>query len=81
MEIQGNSSNQQMQAAARHRNAIQIHQDMVRMSLKKTESIPEMLTAAPLIIGLMGPIRVIGFSDAALDMKLRQPMNGFKHLK
>lgn len=55
-------------------------QQELRESLKQNQSLPELLTSAPLAINFLGQLRLLVFSENAVRITLQQPDKSFKYL-
>ena len=68
--------------AAMKKTAANRVQEELLLSLKQTNSLPELLTTAPFAINFLGQIKLLAFSDNALRISLQRPEGGrFKHLE
>lgn len=66
-------------AVSRRNAAEQVMKDL-RMSLQQEDCLPTTLLEAPLVIRLLGEVKLMAFSDVALRIRLDEPRSGFKHL-
>ena len=69
-------------ALAEESTADRIQQEL-RLSLKQSQSLPNLLTSAPFAINFLGQLRLHAFSEHALRITLESPEGsvGFKYLK
>lgn len=55
--------------------------EALKHSLLLKENLPDLLSCAPLALGLLGTCRLLACSDAACSIRLEQPVGGWKYLR